>query len=97
MLAELGHQVIEAGTGKEALVELESNSIDVLITDIGLPDTVGGDLAVRAVAEKPDLTVVFATGESHKPGNAPPGSRLLQKPYNEMDLAAVLAGVNAGS
>ncbi|WP_430255718.1 PAS domain-containing protein [Neorhizobium sp. DAR64872/K0K18] len=97
MLAELGHQVIEAGTGKEALVELESNSIDVLITDIGLPDTVGGDLAVRAVAEKPDLTVVFATGESHKPDNAPPGSRLLQKPYNEMDLAAVLAGVNAGS
>jgi PAS domain S-box-containing protein len=97
MLAELGHQVIEAGTGKDALIELESNSIDVLITDIGLPDTVGGDLAVRAVEGKPDLTVVFATGESHKPDNAPPGSRLLQKPYNDMDLAAVLAGVSAHS
>ncbi len=93
MLAELGHHVVEAANGEAALAELRAAKIDVLITDIGLPDIDGGELARRAVQLKPELAVVFATGETRKPENAPPRTGLLRKPYNEQDIVTVLESI----
>lgn len=96
MLLELGHEVIEASNGHEALAELAVAEIDLLLTDIGLPDISGGELVERAIAMKPDLAIVFATGENHKPDGAPPQAGLLRKPYNEQDIAKVIESVKAG-
>jgi CheY-like chemotaxis protein len=93
MLSELGHEVIEAGNGREALAELTSSAIDLLITDVGLPDIDGGELARQAVALKPGIAVIFATGENRKPEGSPPESGLLRKPYNEQDIAAAVDSV----
>jgi PAS domain S-box-containing protein len=95
MLTEFGHEVIEAGSGREALAELTSAEIDVLITDVGLPDIDGGELARQAVALKPGLAVIFATGENRKPEGSPPDAGLLRKPYAEQDIAAALDEVLA--
>jgi CheY-like chemotaxis protein len=94
ILAEMGHEVIEAANGTEALREVVSASIDVLLTDIGLPDIDGAEVARRAVAVKPGLSVIFATGENRLPENAPANALLLGKPYDERDIAAALASVH---
>jgi PAS domain S-box-containing protein len=96
MIAELGHEVIEAGSGAEALAELASASVDMLVTDVGLPDIDGGELARRALAIKPGIAVIFATGENRKPDNVPAAAGLLRKPYNEQDIAAAIEAALAG-
>ncbi len=96
ILMEFGHEVIEAASGQEALQELASADIDLLLTDIGLPDIGGGELVQRAIAMKPELAVVFATGENHKPEGAPQQAGLLRKPYNEQDIARAIESVTAG-
>jgi CheY-like chemotaxis protein len=93
IIVELGYEVIEAANGREALAELDGAAIDVLLTDIGLPDITGGELAKLAVAARPGLAVIFATGESRKPEGAPPGSGLLSKPYDERDIEAALKSI----
>jgi PAS domain S-box-containing protein len=92
MLQELGHDVVEAATGEEALSLLKVNEIDVLLTDIGLPVMQGTELATHARTDDPGIGVVFATGHNSVP--AIPGDRpaiLLQKPYDARAIAAALA------
>ncbi|WP_137133241.1 PAS domain-containing protein [Rhizobium sp. FKY42] len=93
MLADFGYQVIEAATGAEALAALASEPIDVLVTDVGLPDIDGGSLAKRALEHKPALHVVFATGETHAPPGAPEKSTLLRKPYHQEQVKIALEKV----
>ena len=56
MLRELGHVVIEAAGGAEALTKLEGDAaVDVLITDYMMPSIDGAELARRARERRPDL------------------------------------------
>ncbi len=89
MLTELGHTVLEAGNAADALEAIASNEIDILVTDVGLPDLPGGELALRARAIWPLLPIIFATGESRMPIELE-GSYLLSKPYDEDSLVAAL-------
>lgn len=91
MLQELGHEVVEAGTGEEALDRLPAQSFDVLLTDIGLPAMSGTDLARHARARDPAIGVVFATGHNTLPDV--PGERpavLLAKPFDTAAIAVAL-------
>jgi PAS domain S-box-containing protein len=95
LLDGLGHAVAEAGTAREAMVVLERQPIDVLITDIGLPGTSGGTLAIEASRLVPGLGIVFASGRDALPPEAaelPPGRAvLLRKPYDLRRLEEALA------
>ena len=62
MIDDLGHSVWEAGDAAAAVEILRARPIDVLVTDRGLPGVSGDDLAHRALALRPDVGVVFATG-----------------------------------
>ncbi len=66
MLADLGHDVLEAATGAEALALLSKADcgIGILVVDLGLPDMDGRALVERARALHPALRVVVATGRS---------------------------------
>jgi PAS domain S-box-containing protein len=94
LLAGLGHTVLEAGNAREALAILEREPVDVLITDIGLPGTSGGTLAVEASRRIPGLGIVFASGRDALPPEAAdlPANRavLLRKPYDLRRLAEAL-------
>ncbi|MCZ0962838.1 PAS domain-containing protein [Paracoccus benzoatiresistens] len=86
MLEEMGHTVTQAGKAAPALESLQGQSFDLLLTDLGLPDMNGNDLAQRAVEIQPGLAVVYATGDSSLPAGHPAQTVLLCKPYGEDQL-----------
>ena len=94
MLAALGHSVSEAGTARDALAVIERQPVDLLLTDVGLPDISGVEMAMQARRMRPQLRIVFATGEDMIPGMSGSqelaGAILLRKPYELKGLAAAL-------
>ena len=97
IVEELGHATLCAHDVEQALAILQSEArIDVLFTDIRLKDRrLGGyELAKEAVALRPDLCVLYTTGDMlADPGTGLvlDGAHFLQKPYGEMQLQAALA------
>jgi signal transduction histidine kinase/DNA-binding response OmpR family regulator len=60
-LCQLGHDVVEAADAAETL-NLSTDSIDLLITDLSLPDMDGLALAEAIRRKRPDIGVIIATG-----------------------------------
>jgi CheY-like chemotaxis protein len=81
-LQDEGWMVLEASTGDGALkVLLESNSVDLLVTDIGLPDDVTGwEVAEAFRASRPMAPVIYASGGPNNDARQVPGSVFLSKP-----------------
>jgi two-component system, cell cycle response regulator CpdR len=63
-LASVGHEVITACDGSEALDSLkrESGHFDLLLTDIRMPIMDGIALSLAAARDYPDLTILLMTG-----------------------------------
>ena len=69
MIQDMGMRALEAYSGKEALDLLAGNAaVRVLITDYSMPGMNGIELASKALALRPDLHVVLATGYGELPG-----------------------------
>lgn len=88
LLSSLGCQVFEAGDGESAL-ELfreQSNTIELLISDMVMPKMSGLELLQRARQLKPQLAAVLMSGydKNHLLETAPlpERSRLLSKPFS---------------
>ncbi|MDO9418094.1 PAS domain S-box protein [Pararhizobium sp.] len=85
-LRELGYTVLSAAGGPEALKLLESGvRVDLLLTDIVMPDMNGRQLADAALVIIPGLKVLYATGYTRNAivhnGMLDPGTNFLQKPF----------------
>ncbi len=94
MLEDLGHAVFEAANARTALDILGKTPIDLLLTDVGLPDMPGTVMAEKARLGRPSLPVIFATGHSSVEGaGSDPRTALVVKPYRATDLAAAIAKV----
>jgi len=86
VLEELGYRHLEAPDGQRALPILQSGErIDLLVTDVGLPNMNGRQLAEIARAARPGLKVLFVTGYAEKAavrhGFLEPGMAMLMKPF----------------
>jgi signal transduction histidine kinase/FixJ family two-component response regulator len=96
MIEALGHDVLEAASAEAALKLIESvDGVDVLFTDVGLPDMSGSALASELRRRHPGLKVVLATGYSELPerpddpktGETSDGAVIhLGKPYRGSDV-----------
>jgi PAS domain S-box-containing protein len=96
-LQDFGFTVVEAGTGREALEAMDGAAIDILVTDVHLPDMNGLDLLHRIRDGHPDLPVIFATGDMHVPGSeALERASLITKPYDYDLLAKRIRDMVAG-
>jgi PAS domain S-box-containing protein len=94
MLEDLGHTVIEATSGEDALRRLEQGPLpDILITDHAMPQMTGSELARQVAKRHPELKVILATGYAELPGGV--GARLarLSKPFTQEQLNDALAAV----
>jgi PAS domain S-box-containing protein len=92
-LEDLGYQTLEAGDGPEGLKVLRSGArIDLLITDVGLPNGMNGRQVADAARElRPGLKVMFVTGYAETAvlshGHLDPGMQVITKPF-EMNAFA---------
>jgi signal transduction histidine kinase len=93
MLEHLGHRVIVASSGTEALALIQSApSVDLMITDHAMPGMTGMELAAQVRKVRPELPMVLATGYAEVPsGGKELGIPRLAKPYRLEQLAAILA------
>jgi CheY-like chemotaxis protein len=86
MLEELGCEVEIASRGTEALAKLANDPrINVLITDVNMPDVSGYEGAVRAQQIRPGLKVILLSGAETEARRLP----LIRKPFAQTDLTRV--------
>ena len=89
-LRDLGYDVVEARSAEAAFAAAHTMTrLDLLVTDVAMPGRGGPALAVQLRAERPDLSVLFVTGNA---GPGLPGKSVLRKPFGSDDLAAAVLG-----
>ena len=99
-LRELGYTVVQASDGKEALRQLELQPrVDLMFTDIVMPDMTGRELADQARKSRPDLKVLYTTGYTRNAvvhnGVLDRDVAFLPKPFTFEQLAAKIRDVLA--
>lgn len=91
-LTELGYDVISAGSGQEALNEVEAGlTPDLLVTDHLMPGMTGAQLAMEMRQILPDLPVLVITGYAQLRPEEAGGFDVLVKPYRYAELALRIA------
>lgn len=98
MLEDLGHEVVAAGSGREALEKLRNGTaVDIVITDHAMPGMTGTQLAETIRQEWPTMPIILATGYAELPDNIQTTLPRLSKPFSQDDLAHILAEVGGPS
>jgi signal transduction histidine kinase len=89
MLHELGHRVLEAGSGGAALDILQRESgIELLIIDFAMAGMNGAELARQVRIKHPTLPILFATGFADRAAlTGIEASRVISKPFTDDELA----------
>jgi PAS domain S-box-containing protein len=96
MIQALGFDAIQAADADTALRQLKGESrVDILFTDIGLPGMRGPDLAQAALALRPNLKIIFASGYADPAAVELDGAVRLVKPYQQEELADILGMASA--
>jgi PAS domain S-box-containing protein len=93
VLRDKGYRVLEASRGEEALElsELYAGRIDLLVTDVVMPQMSGCELAHRLVGLRPQVKVLYISGYTDNaawyPGGLDAEGAFLQKPFTPEALA----------
>ena len=97
ILEKRGYRVLDASTGVKALEiwNAHKDEIDLLFTDMMMPDGVSGrELAERILLERPEMKVIYSSGYSMDVFAAESSfcdsSNFLQKPYDPETLAQMV-------
>jgi CheY-like chemotaxis protein len=101
-LESAGYRVLEAATPTEALAlaRAAGAEVDLLVTDVVMPEMNGRELAARLRTARPDLRTLFVSGYPATAlaprGVLEEGVHFLQKPFSVEDLAmSVRAALDA--
>jgi CheY-like chemotaxis protein len=93
VLENCGYDVIEASNGKRALSICKNRTepIDLLLTDVVMPEMSGRELADRLVGLHPEMQVLYMSGYTqdaivHR-GTLDEGTNFIQKPFSPDALA----------
>jgi CheY-like chemotaxis protein len=91
VLTSKGYRVLEAAHGREALQQMEQarGAIDLLITDVAMPEMRGPELAERVRARFPHTRVLYISGYAEeRTAVESAGDGYLQKPFTPDVLTA---------
>jgi GAF domain-containing protein len=98
LLRASGHHVIEADGGAQGLTLLETHP-ELVITDLGMPDMTGWQVARAIRGTRPSLPIILLTGwrdeTSEEEGDPALVNRILSKPIRLDELLQAIAGVMA--
>lgn len=94
VLEELEFKVLEADGSEAALklIEDTGQTIDLLMTDVGLPGMDGKELAARARELRPALPILFASGYAESL-EVPVGMSVIGKPFSIDKLRDKVRGI----
>jgi PAS domain S-box-containing protein len=89
VLEDAGYEVLAAGLPSEAERLLaEAGHVDLLLSDVVMPEMSGYDLAARVREAHPEIRLMFMSGYAHSvPGAEQATGRLLKKPFAPEQLA----------
>ncbi len=99
MLTKLGYVVLTANSPQEAikLIDESDVTVDLLITDVIMPEMNGRDLANVLQAQHPQLKCLFMSGYTStviaERGVLEEGTHFIQKPFSSRDLGLKVAEV----
>lgn len=97
MLAEAGHEVIEAASGAEALAIFEADKrFELLITDNLMPGMTGSALIARIRHYAPRLPILLVTGYASRDDDIAADVGLLAKPFREAGLREAVHNLMSG-
>ncbi len=90
VLEGVGFEVLVARDGEEAFALAAEHHVDVLLTDLMMPNLSGQEVAEQLRASYPELKVVFMSGYAESgiltDGVLPPGTAFLEKPFTFSEL-----------
>jgi two-component system, NtrC family, response regulator PilR len=96
VLGREGYEVVTAENGRQALDELERRPVDLLISDIHMPDMTGLDVLRTAKGMNPDLAGImvtaFASTETAIEALRMGAYDYIHKPFNVDELKIVVLG-----
>jgi len=99
VLEDFGYRVLAASRPSEAQRLAAGSEIDLLLTDVVMPEMSGYELATRVRLARPDARTLFMSGYAHKAlgdaGELPDGE-LLRKPFSTEELTAAVRAVLDG-
>jgi PAS domain S-box-containing protein len=96
VLEDVGYTVLTAARPSDAQRIVSSSKVDLLLTDVVMPEMSGYDLATRIRLAQPGVHVLFMSGYAHKAlGEASelPEGDLLRKPFSTEDLTRAVRAV----
>lgn len=92
LLEDLGHRVISATSGKQALEVFDTEpAIDLVITDMAMPQMNGAQLAQAIRTIKPNLPIILATGYAERLEGFATRLPRLSKPFTQLNLVEIIA------
>ena len=96
-LRKRGYEVFEAGTGVQALEVMDEveGRIDLVVTDVMMPEMDGPTMAKEMRRENPDLKIIFVSGFAREVLDEEDDFIFMAKPYGLKDLAAKVKEVLA--
>jgi two-component system, cell cycle sensor histidine kinase and response regulator CckA len=88
-LTKQGYQIIEAVNGEDGVARFRENAaiIDMLFTDVVMPNKNGWQLYEQLRALRPDLRVLFMSGYTEHQGILHAGVNFISKPCHLAELA----------
>jgi CheY-like chemotaxis protein len=100
MLEALGHSVVLADGGQEALKRLAAaGDFDFVFTDLAMPEMDGWETSREIRKRRPDMRIVLVTG--YGPGTVPPAGEetlvdgILGKPFDFVQVGDTIKNVLA--
>jgi len=92
MLSRLGLDMLEAVNGRDGLSRLESgDEVQAVLLDVNLPDGSGTQWAEKIQNFRPDLPIIYFTGNVSLKSGPISGKHYLPKPFTKDTLRDVLA------
>ena len=95
-LVKLGFEVLASSNAGEALrlFQNQNNQVDMVMSDVELPDLTGIELMDQLIEKKPDLKILLCSGYTDEKSRWPiireRGFRFLQKPYGFTELMEMM-------
>jgi DNA-binding response OmpR family regulator len=91
LLEDDGWVVYTAPTGQQAIrYARQAPALHLLITDIALPDMDGIEVALTILVDRPQVPIVYMTGDHNRSGIGLGRDLYLRKPFSEAEFEAAV-------